>query len=39
MDENDNLENQHREKIHKIVNKMSNKAQEQFAKVNFFFLF
>lgn len=33
MRENDDRENQHREKIHKTVNKMSDKAQEQFAKV------
>lgn len=33
MKENDERENSHRDHIHQTVNKMSPKAQEQFAKV------
>lgn len=39
MKESDTLERQHIEKIHKIVSEMSDKAQEQFAKVIFLLLF
>jgi hypothetical protein len=34
MQENDDREQVHRDKIHKNVGEMSEKAQEQFAKVS-----
>jgi hypothetical protein len=36
MDENDAREQHHRDLIHKKIGDMSEKAQEQFAKVKFF---
>lgn len=33
MSENDQIEQKHRDAIHKVVNGMSTSAQEQFAKV------
>lgn len=33
MEENDNREQKHRDRIHNTISQMSNKAQEQFAKV------